>query len=53
MRVRSEDKDWEESSYRERVWAPLDEAFGRLRKHPVKPLLRKASARLQRTRRRP
>jgi 8-oxo-dGTP pyrophosphatase MutT (NUDIX family) len=51
MEVKAMDDEWEESRFRERAWAPLDEAFARLRKHPVKSLLRDAAARLERRKR--
>jgi 8-oxo-dGTP pyrophosphatase MutT (NUDIX family) len=48
MEVRAMDDEWEESRFRERAWAPLDEAFARLKKHPVKPLLAEAAVKLER-----
>jgi 8-oxo-dGTP pyrophosphatase MutT (NUDIX family) len=51
MEVKAVDAEWAESRFRERAWAPLDEAFSRLKKHPVKPLLSDAAARLERRRR--
>jgi 8-oxo-dGTP pyrophosphatase MutT (NUDIX family) len=51
MEVKAIDDDWEESRVRERSWAPLDEAFTRLKKHPVKSLLSDAAARLERRKR--
>jgi 8-oxo-dGTP pyrophosphatase MutT (NUDIX family) len=50
MEVRTEEDEWEESRFRERRWALLDQAFAWLRKHPVKPLLADAAARLGRKR---
>lgn len=51
MEVTSIQGEWEESRFRERVWAPLDVAFGRLKRHPVKPLLAAARLRLKRRKR--
>jgi len=48
MEVASEDDHWDESRFRERRWIPLDEAFERLKKHPVKSLLQDATSRLER-----
>jgi len=51
MEVRRVEGKWEESQLRERSWAPLEEAFKRLKGHPVKRLLANASARLGRRKR--
>jgi phosphohistidine phosphatase len=51
MEVKAIDDDWEESRFRERSWAPLDEAFTRLKKHPVRSLLSDAADRLERRKR--
>ena len=51
MEVKAMDDEWEESRLRERAWAPMDDAFARLKKHPVKPLLPDAAARLERRKR--
>jgi 8-oxo-dGTP pyrophosphatase MutT (NUDIX family) len=48
MEVEAAHAEWEESQFRERAWAPLDEAFSRLQQHPVKSLLPGAAARLVR-----
>jgi 8-oxo-dGTP pyrophosphatase MutT (NUDIX family) len=47
MEVKSQDDEWEESRFRERDWTRLDEAFRRLRKHPVSALLGDVTARLE------
>ena len=51
MEVRTEEDEWEESHFRERRWALLDEAFAWLTGHPVKSLLADAAAKLGRKRR--
>jgi phosphohistidine phosphatase len=51
MEVKTAGNEWEESRFRERVWVPLDVAFGRLKKHPVNPLLADAAVRLGRRKR--
>ena len=51
MEVRRVEGKWDESQARERSWAPIDEAFKRLKGHPVKRLLPHASARLERRKR--
>jgi len=50
MEVTAAEDEWEESRFRERTWASLDEAMARLRKHPVRDLLADATARLERRR---
>ena len=47
MEVKSEEDKWEESRLRKRNWTTLDEAFRRLKRHPVKVLLADATARLE------
>jgi len=48
MEVGEEDREWEESRFRERTWSPMVDAFAMLKKHPVKPLLDAATTRLER-----
>lgn len=48
MEVSDEEREWEESRFRERAWSPMDEAFALLKSHPVKPLLDAAATRLER-----
>ena len=50
MEVSDEEREWEESRFRERTWSPMDEAFALLRSHPVRPLLDAAATRLERRR---
>jgi 8-oxo-dGTP pyrophosphatase MutT (NUDIX family) len=47
MEVRAEEDKWTESRIRERHWTSLDEAFRRLKKHPVNVVLANATARLE------
>jgi phosphohistidine phosphatase len=51
MEVASEDDKWEESQFRERSWSAMEDAFSMLKKHPVRPLLDVAAARLERRKR--
>jgi phosphohistidine phosphatase len=51
MEVASEDDKWEESGFRERNWSAMEDAFSMLKKHPVRPLLDVAAARLERRKR--
>ena len=51
MEVSDQEDEWEESRFRERRWSPVDTAFEMLKKHPVRPLLDAAAARLERRRR--
>lgn len=51
MEVTAVEDQWDESRFRERIWAPLEEAIARLKKHPVQPLLMEASATLERRKR--
>lgn len=46
MRVVEELTTWPEMRLRERRWVPMAEAASALRRHPVRPLLDDASARL-------
>lgn len=48
MEVISQEDEWEESRLRERDWFPVASAFSMLRKHPVRPLLDSAAAKLER-----
>jgi phosphohistidine phosphatase len=48
MEVTGAEDAWDESAFREREWARLDEAFERLEQHPVHPLLERAAATLER-----
>ena len=48
MEVGEEEREWEESRFRERCWSPIGDAFAMLKKHPVKPLLDAAATRLER-----
>ena len=48
MEVSGQDTEWDESTVRERYWAPLDAAFELLKKHPVQPLLMAARSKLER-----
>ena len=47
MEVNNEADEWEESQFRERIWTSIDEAYARLKKHPVRLLLADATARLE------
>jgi 8-oxo-dGTP pyrophosphatase MutT (NUDIX family) len=51
MEVRTTEAEWEESESRERIWAPIEKAFERLKGHPVKRLLAHAGTRLGRRKR--
>lgn len=51
MEVSDEEDVWDESSFRERDWARLDDAFERLADHPVHPLLERARHTLERRKR--
>lgn len=48
MEVGEEEREWEESRFRERSWSPMADAFAMLKKHPVHPLLDAATTRLER-----
>ena len=48
MEVTGQEDDWEESRLRERDWSPVETAFSMLKKHPVRPLLESAAAKLER-----
>jgi phosphohistidine phosphatase len=48
MEVSDEEHEWEESRFRERRWAPVEDAFEKLESHPVRRLLDTAAARLER-----
>ncbi len=49
MEVSEQEEKWEESRFRERAWSPVVEAFEMLEKHPIRPLLQAAAARLDRS----
>ena len=52
MEVASEDDKWEESQFRERSWSAMSRTRSHvLKKHPVRPLLDAAAARLERRKR--
>jgi ADP-ribose pyrophosphatase YjhB (NUDIX family) len=46
MEVNGEEDDWDEADFRERRWAPLDEATELLEPHPVQPLMPTVKGRL-------
>ncbi len=46
MAVNGEEDKWQESQFRERRWMSLDEAFAKLKNHPVSSLLGDVTARL-------
>ena len=48
MEVTGEEDVWDESEFREREWARLDDAFERLESHPVCALLDRAAGKLER-----
>ena len=48
MEVSDAEDEWEESGFRERSWESVETAFELLAKHPVRPLLDRAAARLER-----
>jgi len=48
MEVTGQEDEWEESRLRERDWSPVETAFSMLKKHPVRPLLDTAAAKLER-----
>ena len=48
MEVTGQEDEWEESRLRERDWSPVETAFSMLKKHPVRPLLESAAAKLER-----
>jgi 8-oxo-dGTP pyrophosphatase MutT (NUDIX family) len=50
MEVLKAEDEWQESSFRERCWMPLDDALDRLEKHPVGPLIESAREKLERRR---
>ncbi len=49
MEVSEQEEKWEETRFRERAWSPVVEAFEMLEKHPIRPLLQAAAARLDRS----
>ncbi len=51
MEVTVAEDEWDESHFRERSWASLDEAMARLKKHPVRSLLADAAVMLERKKR--
>jgi len=48
MEVTDVEDEWEERRFRERGWSPFETAFEMLKRHPVKPLLSAAAAKLER-----
>ena len=50
MEVTDQEDEWEESRFRERYWSPVLEAFEKLKKHPIRPLLNAAAIKLERRR---
>ena len=46
MQVHREHDDWDEADFRERRWAPLNEAHKLLARHPVQPLMGTVKGRL-------
>jgi 8-oxo-dGTP pyrophosphatase MutT (NUDIX family) len=51
MEVLKQQDEWQESSFRERCWMPVDTALERLETHPVSPLIDGAREKLERRRR--
>ena len=51
MEVTASEDEWEESRFRERSWATLEEAIARLKKHPVRHLLGGVADKLERRQR--
>jgi phosphohistidine phosphatase len=50
MEVVKEEDDWQESSFRERCWMPLEDALHKLARHRVLPLVEGAKGKLERRR---
>ena len=48
MEVSDEEEKWDESTFRERAWSAVDDAFEMLKNHPVRPLLQAAATQLER-----